>query len=74
MPSTIMKPEKVVLFLPLLPGVRAASTDVSNPKGSCTTDTTAGYWGGKPDQVERQQSYLGDPDTMGTFSLPGFNT
>lgn len=74
MPSIIMKAAKAAPVLPLLLNARAASAAEDNPKGSYATNTTAGFWGVEPDQVEKWQSLLGDPDATGRFTLAGFNT
>ena len=42
-------------------------------KGSDSPGKPPGLWGIDAESVEKWQSYLGDPDATGTFTLPGFN-
>lgn len=74
MPSVITKAAKAAPIFTLLLSARLASAAVKNPKGSYATNTTAGFWGVEPQQVEKWQSLLGNPDATGSFTLPGFNT
>lgn len=71
--STIMKATKAAHVLPTLASLRGASAEDVNPKGAVASNTTAGFWGVETDAIKQWQAQLGDPDTTGTFTLPGFN-
>lgn len=68
-----MMAAKAAHLLPLVLSLRGVSAAEVNPRGSYAINATAGYWGAEADKVERWQSYMGDPDATGAFTLPGFN-
>lgn len=71
MQSTMMKTTKatsVLLFL-LLGLQSVTAQEEFNPKSSDLPKQPPGLWGIDTESVEKWQSYLGEPDATGTFTL-----
>lgn len=62
-----------VLSLLLLGLESATAQEEFYAKGSDLPGKPPGLWGIDAESVEKWQSYLGDPDATGAFTLPGFN-
>lgn len=67
----MMKTTKAIsVLLFLLLGLQSATAQEEfNPKGSDLPKQPPGLWGIDTKSVEKWQSYLGEPDATGTFTL-----
>lgn len=69
---TKMKTISVLPFL-LFSLHSATAQQEYNAKGTDLPGKPPGLWGAEAESIKKWQSYLGEPDATGTFTLPGFN-